>query len=488
MTKQKRLLWALLLNPISLIIYAIACRYIATLARFGGVSKRAPIILGTTLILIVWLIYCLVIYRKKTSVFQIQLTQTWQRISNIWLIGAVFIMLGITGATGIHIYKSATQMTSKLAYYLDGIFNTREVEFVHNNVYEDGIVGLFDDINQEVTLPYDMYLVNEFELFFNPDGEITDIYVFLYGYNADNEVETFLINYDSSESNEIRIHLDNYAETNFDEGKRLQPLFETVENTSLEDVVRNWKEDQYGILFAGVRDWGYNKSGIVFVDAEGSLSKLDSVHQRIEEPTVSIYAPLNPDIVPVRIIDYTPETGTSYGEFREEDLFQGFEHSTDGSEFFFLTDDVGYELSVMDAATGSRFYVLNKTEDGAANWDMLNPDPFLGSMGVASGITFIDEQLGFIGMARGGGAHSTLYRTTDGGLTFERLPLPEVEVPLNESEMYNPFDFPHMPYEEDGILYLEVGQGADGDHNEGSRALFQSSNNGETWEFVEKLR
>ena len=25
--------------------------------------------------------------------------------------------------------------------------------------------------------------------------------------------------------------------------------------------------------------------------------------------------------------------------------------------------------------------------------------------------------------------------------------------------MYQPFDFPGMPYEEDGVLYLEVGQG-----------------------------
>ncbi|MGL5353392.1 MAG: hypothetical protein ACRDA5_08690, partial [Clostridium sp.] len=65
--------------------------------------------------------------------------------------------------------------------------------------------------------------------------------------------------------------------------------------------------------------------------------------------------------------------------------------------------------------------------------------------------------------------------------------LPEVKVILNNGETYNPFDFPGMPYEEDGILSIKVGQGADGDYNNNCEGLYRSKDKGITWEYIKEV-
>ncbi len=41
-----------------------------------------------------------------------------------------------------------------------------------------------------------------------------------------------------------------------------------------------------------------------------------------------------------------------------------------------------------------------------------------------------------------------------------------------------------MPYEKDGSFNVLVGQGSDGDHNGGSKALYKSKDNGITWQYI----
>src|SRR5699024_11124376 len=100
----------------------------------------------------------------------------------------------------------------------------------------------------------------------------------------------------------------------------------------------------------------------------------------------------------------------------------------EGDETFFLNENLGYQPGVVDAALGSRFYSLFLTNDGGKTWDTLNPDPFLSNLGVSSGITFINESLGFIGLSHSGGSYGELYRTEDGGVSFELVSIPEIEI------------------------------------------------------------
>lgn len=157
-------------------------------------------------------------------------------------------------------------------------------------------------------------------------------------------------------------------------------------------------------------------------------------------------------------------------------------HATENTnDEFYLSDKVGYRLEVVAAACGSRAYSLNSTSDGGATWNVINEDPFSGRLGVAAGITFLNDKLGFLCLSHSGGAYGELYRTEDGGLSYEQISLPKVEV--EELPGYDIFDLPGMPYEKDGKLNIEVGQGSDGDYGT-YKALYQSNDQGKTWEYI----
>lgn len=52
---------------------------------------------------------------------------------------------------------------------------------------------------------------------------------------------------------------------------------------------------------------------------------------------------------------------------------------------------------------------------------------------------FIDENVGFIGATRNGGSESELYRTENGGKSFERLTFENKSVTIREWGCYKPF-------------------------------------------------
>lgn len=150
-------------------------------------------------------------------------------------------------------------------------------------------------------------------------------------------------------------------------------------------------------------------------------------------------------------------------------------------------NDFEYRLVAVDRALGSSFYVLVGTYDGE-NCDFVNQDPFSGSGGEARWITFIDDQVGFACLAKSAGSYGHLYGTRDGGETFEMIEYPEYEVFLANGASFNPFVMPEEVYEEEELLYLEVGQGVDGDYytEDGfCYGRYVSADRGMSWEFVE---
>ena len=78
--------------------------------------------------------------------------------------------------------------------------------------------------------------------------------------------------------------------------------------------------------------------------------------------------------------------------------------------------------------------------------------------------------------------------TLDGGDTFQDIVLPETEEIADELG-FDPFDTVEKMYEEDGILYVVVGQGEDGDYIRDGKlaeALYQSED-GVNFSFVEEI-
>lgn len=144
-----------------------------------------------------------------------------------------------------------------------------------------------------------------------------------------------------------------------------------------------------------------------------------------------------------------------------------------------------YRMAAADAALGSRFYILLKSEDGGENWFVQSRDPFGGRMGGSVDFTFFDERFGFATLSHNGGDEADLYVTEDGGKSYQPVTMQQVTVTLSDGYTYVPYDYPQMPYEEDGAIYVLCGQGADGDYNGGECALYRSKDHGHTFTFVE---
>jgi len=156
-------------------------------------------------------------------------------------------------------------------------------------------------------------------------------------------------------------------------------------------------------------------------------------------------------------------------------------------EIFLEDGKTGYRMVVMDAALGSRCYALLKSTDGGESWQMESGDPF-GETGQGIDFIFLDEELGFAALSHNGGDEAYLFVTENGGKSYEQVVMQGITVTLEDGTVYNPYDYPEMPYEEDGKLYVLCGQGMDGDYNGGDAAgmaLFESTDRGHTFVYKE---
>lgn len=491
LNKKSILFLAKILNPVILIVYGIACLYIISLGKYGGIRKRLPIIIGCILIILIWILYC--IYRKikedkvsKEAEYHSSTVKNRFKLYKIWLIIGGFIFLSTTYYTCINLYKSGSNFQGKLSWFIHDIKNKRQVSFIHNNIYEDNLDGIFKDIRHKVSLPDELFLSSNFSLKFNKKGIITSFDSYFYGKDNKGKTRSFLISYDEKKSNKIIIYLRGYVEDDFDKNKELQPMIDMAKAIPVKEKVLSWNEDSFGLSYRGVRSFGYNNEGVFYVGENEDITPAKSPREEIIGYTLSIYVPgKEKQITPLRFIDSTK----MYVPQKEEDVKPSWDigyNYNEGEETFFIDHLLGYQLQVADAALGSRFYSLFKTSDGGSTWNTINPDPFNGDTGVSAGITFINNDLGFIGLSHSGGSYGQLYRTDNGGHSYEKVEIPSIEVTLSNNEKYNPFDFPQMPYEVNDKLYLIVGQGQDGDYEGGTKAMYESLDKGNTWKYIQQ--
>lgn len=494
MRKNKDIKRAIILNPLVIIIYGLACYYLAELARYGGVKRRVPIIIFMLSLLIIWFIYSFFKMRKqKSKSNQIELSKDSLKMiqtSKWWFGLTVLAFIFITSYTGYDIYQSAIPYNGKLSWVIQQIRSEREVPFTRKNIYEDGLLGLIEDVNQKVELPDELYLSNEVDLSFTKEGQITKFYGFIYGKNTKGETDTFLLSYDEKKNQNLQIYLDNYLEATYDKDKLLQPLIDGLEVIPLDEIFKELDVELFELNYAGFEvspnnmEWKnqyYNEEGLL--DIPYSTDDYVGYSFKIHETDGSELAYLKFNFVsydPVAIENYVEQKAKEEAQEADPNYFP--EEAI--AEEYFLNEKIGYQLVEIDAALGSRFYGLRKTEDGGLTWTMHNEAPFLDRTGIAAGLTFIDEELGFIALSHNGGNEADLFRTSDGGVTFEQVELPSVSVIQNGAE-FEPFDFPKMPIESNGQLILYVNQGADGDYQKDAKVSYVSDDRGQTFEFVE---
>ena len=145
----------------------------------------------------------------------------------------------------------------------------------------------------------------------------------------------------------------------------------------------------------------------------------------------------------------------------------------------FITKDIGFMLRFNDVAMTLASGNIYKTTDGGKTWIVVSSgikqgDSYSFSMG--SRMKFIDTNLGFV-TKPSVGAYCKLYITKDGGRNFEQVNIPVT----NEA-----YDYYELPEFNNGILYVEIGQGNDGDYNGGDTVTYYSKDNGTSWSLKEE--
>lgn len=159
----------------------------------------------------------------------------------------------------------------------------------------------------------------------------------------------------------------------------------------------------------------------------------------------------------------------------------------DADCFYTKKDGTQLRMVGVDRAAGSSFYVLLEAKNGVSV-SVVNRDPYLGHGGGAMWIDFLeDEKIGFSCLSYSGGNLGSLYRTQDGGKSFEEITWPSANRKLPDGSLYNPFVMPDRVWEEEGKLKMLVGQGPNGDYYEDGvwvYGLYESEDMGRNWSYI----
>lgn len=488
---------------LSLLFYIFTFYQLWHLCQYGGVRRHLPLLIIGALGFFVSFVLRLIMGRKK----QEEAVEIKQE-KKVFYIELIVLILSTLYFGGRIVY-SAIPYNGALSWKVDEWRNQKSVELKHNNFFASGVEGVLEDLDNELNLPEELYITNQFQVTFNKDGVIQSIYTFLYGNNEDGETCTYLVDYDAAKGAEMIVWVNGQATTDFEENMRLQPMLKILEEADVETWVEisalYSEEEDYEILYMGRRTFE-TEAGLIYlpgdvdgdgIDTSDNLLAMENGGQIIGFE-VSLHIPDIAEITPARYImepEYISqqtlieEHEAEQAEIAKDTSKEGESWTVDqanGTMYFFLNDTNGWRLVVTDAAAGSRFYSMEKTSDGGSTWQSANADPFGGNIGVTEGLVFFDENLGFAGLTGASQSASTLYRTTDGGATFHPVELPTdsvSELPAGAQEFgYTVADYDYIGIPQKEGDHLVVTVTLEATENEG--IIFQSEDNGTTWVYT----
>lgn len=222
-----------------------------------------------------------------------------------------------------------------------------------------------------------------------------------------------------------------------------------------------------GASFAEVPD-GYET---VCRDANGRYQELLSRNSYVITETFTGFLSYSGDGVSLL---YSTDAGNTWQESPIRS--SGFK----ANSFLSQTDSGYYATFAVDRSLGHDYYATYYSSD-CRTWTQLSlPDTITSGLSAS----FWAEN-GFGYYADGSDGY---YLTKDGGTSFQRMEYPQ-DADVTKTLGYNPFDTPEEWYQEDGILYMVVGQGDDGDYTRDGRqikALYESLD-GEAFTFVREM-
>lgn len=460
--------FTVLCNPLWLAAGGMGLYHLLQACGFGSLSAhvRPGLIwgLGCAGWVLVWVILFAVLRRD--------LLESAAR-RGIWraVLAAEVLALGLmAGWGGVSLARDAGDAASRLGRWLYERTHVETVYLERDNLYTDGLDAIFQELEEALDMPEELYVASSVQVSFDPSGTLTGLYALLYGADDRGETRSYLLDYNSAASAHVTAWLDGTVSADFAEETRLEPMLALMSKLDLEQEVSDWQGESYRLLYYGSRSFSAGSEHLILVDEQGGQTVTS---QGVEGFEVSLYISGKSDAVgaeaPKRYFCAWEPLTLGFQE-EEPERQTGVSYlNRQGDPEFFLTQSMGWQLEVVDAALGSRFYQLNRTQDGGQSWQVCNADPFSGAIGANADLYFVDEQLGFLLLPNADGRYSRLYRTGDGGASVAL-----VELGADED-----LDYPGLPtLEEDGRLRLEVDGGADGS---GDTVVLYSDDLGVTW-------
>lgn len=341
---RRHLFSRMLCQPIFLVVYVLFCRYAYRLCMYGGMKRRGSILAACLLFFVIYLIVYIVrcvrikvaenqepdlenvwfygftkkgvyLFDKKRNYYEQNLSKEkkdfvklkYKKVPtyryHFMKIPVYIFLLVVMVMTALGIYKSSQKYNGKLAWILEELKTSDYVKLEHNNLYADGILGIFYDINGTVMLPENLTIDGAFNLHFEKDGTIKTFDMMLRGYDEQMQyVGSYLISYPSSRGGRILVQKHNYHNAPaYDEEKSIEALLKGGDILPYKEVISEWNEEEYGVYYLGSRTWKEWDENIFVLEEDGSVRNVQwGDKMEITGYSISIFGPDNSDIAPKR--------------------------------------------------------------------------------------------------------------------------------------------------------------------------------------------
>ena len=274
--------------------------------------------------------------------------------------------------------------------------------------------------------------------------------------------------------------------------EKMRPVEYQIQSPEFQEEIRTPKTQHYAMR-TDRKETYYIDDGVLYVTYDGgeTFAEVPDGYERVCRETNGLYDEnledgsylVSPEFTAFlgfdsegTVLIYSTDQGETWQESRITDL--GYKAGT----FLSRIGDGCATVFAMERSLGTDYYGIWMTDD-MKTWRQISTGENM--MTNVSAAFWADAQTGYYAS---GQEQSVYYRTADQGRTWQEIALPQADAVI-EKMGYNPFDRVEQFYLEDGVYYMVVGQGDDGDYTDQGKpikALFRSED-GEQFTFEKEI-
>lgn len=461
--EKKDKVWATMMHVLFLAAFSSTCIFLYRMCTYGNLLLHIPILVVSLLVIISYIIWVIARKASKKQVFV-----------HKEVILPYLVVIFIAGVSSVFAaICSLSDPNGVFQKFLDCRGTTKEIRISAHNIYTEGLYGIFDEIEGKLGISDELYVEKDCQIFFQEDGEIYALKTTLYGKTEKGKIKKYGFDYNSRESQKLTVTIKGAAGLVCSEDRRLSPFVADVSMMNVKNEIKEWSgQSEFSLIYKGKHNIGNDVTDLYYLRGDGTVAPASSTENQIDDYVVTLFVPETE----------TVNMQKRYIQKEESEEPQQQPDVTDGriAAEYMIDEQLGFQLRIVDAATGTYYYSLFKTKDGGNTYQEFNDNPFLGEGGKVNGMVFLDKKVGFLSLANSSGEKGMLYRTEDGGISFK-------QIMIQSEEDMEVFDLPGMPKLVNGVLQINVSQGSDGDYNGGTEALYESEDEGRTWTFIKEV-